>query len=258
MDNSKIGQHISEQFNKELEDIRNKVLTMGCLVERQIELAVGAFTNENMELAELVIKMDNQVDALEMAIDMECARILALRQPTAFDLRLLITVMKIIHEIERIGDKAERVAEMAIKLAGVESKFPHYELKHMAELVKGMLHDALDAFARMTLENVSAITKLDDNVDREYENILRQLMTRMMEDPRNITWILDVLWTVRALERIGDHSTYICEHLVYMIKGEDVRHLSQKELEEKIYGTTIERRRGPRVENVDLKQFRKN
>ncbi|MDD5460299.1 MAG: phosphate signaling complex protein PhoU [Methylococcales bacterium] len=234
MDNSKIGHHISEQFNKELEDIRNNVLTMGGLVEQQIELAVQAFTSGDIELAEEVIKQDNQVDALETAIDLECTQILALRQPTAFDLRLLLTVIKIIHEIERVGDKAERVAEMAIQLAGVESKFPHHELEHMAELVKGMLHDALDAFARMTIEDVSEITQRDDNVDREYENILRQLITRMMEDPRNITRTLDVLWTVRALERIGDHACYICEHLIYMIKGEDVRHLSQSELESKL------------------------
>jgi phosphate transport system protein len=238
MDNNKLGDHISNQFNKELEDIRNKVLTMGGLVERQIELAVEAYTTGNLEMAELVIKQDDQVDALEMSIDLECTQILALRQPTAFDLRLLITVIKIIHEIERIGDKAERVAEMAIKLAGVlnQNKFPHYELEHMAELVKGMLHDALDAFARMSLENVAEITERDDKVDREYENILRQLITRMMEDPRNITRTLDVLWSVRALERIGDHSCYICEHLVFMIKGEDVRHLSQPELENKVKG----------------------
>jgi len=234
MDNSKIGHHISEQFNIELEDIRNKVLTMGGLVERQIELAVEAYTTGNMELAEQVIKQDNQVDALEVAIDMECTQIMALRQPTAFDLRLLITVIKVIHEIERVGDKAERIAEMAIQLAGVDSKFPHYELEHMAELVKGMMHDALDSFARMSVEDVPAITALDDNVDREYDNILRQLITRMMEDPRNITRTLDVLWTVRALERIGDHACYICEHLVYMIKGEDVRHLSHEELERKV------------------------
>lgn len=234
MDNSKIGHHISEQFNVELEDIRNKVLIMGGLVEQQIELAVEAYTTGNMELAEQVIKQDNDVDELEVAIDQECTQILALRQPTAFDLRLLISVIKIIHEIERVGDKAERIAEMAIKLAGVESKFPHHELEHMAELVKGMLHDALDAFARMTLEGVSEITERDDNVDREYDNILRQLITRMMEDPRNITRTLDVLWTVRALERIGDHACYICEHLVYMIKGEDVRHLTQEELEKRV------------------------
>ena len=236
MDNSKIEQHISEQFNKELEDIRNKVLTMGGLVERQIELAVQAFTTGDMELAELVIKQDNQVDALEMAIDQECTQILALRQPTAFDLRLLITVIKTIHELERVGDKAERIAEMAIKLAGVESKFPHHELEHMAELVKGMLHDALDAFARMSVEDVATICERDQNVDREYDNVLRQLITRMMEDPRNITRMLDVLWTVRALERIGDHACYICEHLVYMVRGQDVRHLTQEELERKVKG----------------------
>ena len=234
MDNSKIGHHISVQFDKDLEDIRNKVLTMGGLVERQIELAVEAFTTGDMEMAELVIKQDNQVDAMEMAIDMECTQIMALRQPTAFDLRLLISVIKIIHEIERIGDKAERIAEMAIRLAGNESGFPYYELEHMAELVKGMLHDALDSFARIAIEKVATITEKDNNVDREYDNILRQLITRMMEDPRNITRTLDVLWTVRALERIGDHACYICEHLVYMVKGEDVRHLTQHELEEKV------------------------
>ena len=224
MDNSKIGHHISEQFNKELEDIRNKVLTMGGLVERQIEHAVEAYTTGNMELAEQVIKQDNQVDAMEMAIDLECTQIMALRQPTAFDLRLLITVLRVIHEIERVGDKAERIAEMAIQLAGGDSRFPHYELEHMAVQVKKMLHDALDVFARINIEKMSAVFEQEDKVDREYDNILRQLITRT----------LDVLWTVRALERIGDHACYICEHLIFMIKGEDVRHLSQPKLVKKV------------------------
>ena len=234
MENITIGHHISERFNSELEDIRNKVLMMGGLVERQIEQAIEAYATGNMELAEQVIKQDNDVDALEVAIDLECSQILALRQPTAFDLRLLITVIKIIHEIERVGDKAERIAEMAIKLSGIENKISHYELEHMGLLVKGMLHDALDSFARMTVDQVPTITARDINVDREYDSILRQLITRMMEDPRNITRTLDVLWTVRALERIGDHACYICEHLVYMIQGEDVRHLSQEELEKRV------------------------
>ena len=234
MENITIGHHISERFNSELEDIRNKVLMMGGLVERQIEQAIEAYSTGNMELAEQVIKQDNEVDALEVEIDLECTQILALRQPTAFDLRLLITVIKIIHEIERVGDKAERIAEMAIKLSGIENKISHYELEHMGLLVKGMLHDALDSFARMTVDQVPAITARDINVDREYDSILRQLITRMMEDPRNITRTLDVLWTVRALERIGDHACYICEHLVYMIQGEDVRHLSQEELEKRV------------------------
>lgn len=234
MDNISIGHHISERFNSELEDIRNKVLMMGGLVERQIEQAIEAYTTGNMELAELVIKQDNDVDALEVAIDLECTQILALRQPTAFDLRLLITVIKIIHEIERVGDKAERIAEMAIKLSGIDNKISHYELEHMGILVKEMMHDALDSFARMTVDQVPAITARDIKVDREYDSILRQLITRMMEDPRNITRTLDVLWTVRALERIGDHACYICEHLVFMIQGDDVRHLSQEELEKRV------------------------
>jgi phosphate transport system protein len=237
MDNSKIGHHISGQFNKELEDVRNKVLTMGGLVEQQIELAVTAFSTGDLEMAELVIKQDNQVDALEMAIDQECMQILALRQPAAFDLRLLITVIKVINELERVGDLAERIAEMAIQLSNADNKRDqYYELEHMAELVQNMLHGALDVFARMNVEDVPSITGLDENVDREYGSIIRQLITKMMEDPRNITRMLDVLWIARSLERIGDHACNICEHLVYMVKGEDVRHLSQQELEKKMKG----------------------
>jgi phosphate transport system protein len=236
VDNSKIGHHISEQFNKELEDIRNKVLMMGGLVEQQIELAIEAFTTNNEELAELVIKQDNQVDELEMAIDLECTQILALRQPAAFDLRLLLTVIKIINELEIIGDLAERVAKMAIQLSDTDNKKDQYhELQHMTDLVKDMLHGALDAFARMCIDDITEITGRDENVDREYDSIIRQLITHMMEDPRNITRTLNVLWTVRAVERIGDHACYICEHLIFMIKGEAVRHLSQSELEEKLH-----------------------
>jgi phosphate transport system protein len=238
MDNTNIGHHISEQFNKELEDIRNNVLTMGGMVEEQLELAIKAFTANDTELAELVIKQDNQIDALEMALDRECTQIMALRQPTAFDLRLLITILKVVNELERIGDLAEHIAKMAIVTSDVDNNklSPYYEVQHMANLVKGMLHEALDAFARMTIEQVSAITGKDENVDREYASILRQQITYMMEDPRNITRTLNVLWTVRSLERIGDHACNICEHMVYMIKGEDVRHISHAELERKLKG----------------------
>jgi phosphate transport system protein len=208
---------------------------MGGLVEQQIELAIQAFTTGDMEMAELVIKQDNQVDALEMAIDLECTQILALRQPTAFDLRLLLTVIKIINELEIIGDLAERIAKMALQLTDSDNKKDQYhELQHMSDLVKEMLHGALDAFARMCIDDITTITGRDENVDREYDSIIRQLITHMMEDPRNITRTLNVLWTVRAVERIGDHACYICEHLIFMIKGEAVRHLSQSELEERL------------------------
>jgi phosphate transport system protein len=235
VENNKIGQHISEQFNNELEDIRNKVLTMGGLVEQQIELAIQAFTTNDMELAELVIKQDNQVDALEMSIDQECTQILALRQPAAFDLRLLITVIKVVNELEVIGDLAERIAKIAIQLNDTDGKRDQYhELQHMTKLVRNMLHDALNSFARMNIDGITEVTRQDETVDREYMSIIRQLITHMMEDPRNITRTLNVLWIVRAMERIGDHACYICEHLIFMIKGEAVRHLSQQELEKKL------------------------
>ncbi len=231
MDNSKIVHHISEKFNKELVDIHNNVLSMGGLVERQLELAIQSIVTWNMEIAERVIKRDYQIDALERSIDQECMTILALRQPRAFDLRFLIGVIKTIHELERIGNKAASIAELAIKLERLNNLRFHYELEHMAELVKGMLHDDLHGFARMTLDDVSTIAERDLLVDREYDSILRQLISRMMEDPRNITRSLEVLEIIRALERIGDHACYIAEHLVYMINGEDIRILK---LEEKL------------------------
>lgn len=234
MDNSKVGHHISGRFNQELEDIRNKVLAMGGLVEQQVEDATRAFATGDLELAEEIIKRDNQVDAMEMALDLECSQIIALRQPTAFDLRLLIAVIKIVRELERAGDKAERIAQMAIKLSNNDMRIYNYELEHISELVKTMLHGALDAFARINIDNITDITNCDENVNREYENIIRRLITRMMEDPRNITQALDIISAVRAMERLGDYACNICEHLVYMVNGEDVRHLSKEELERKL------------------------
>lgn len=235
MEKNKISQHISEQFNKDLEDIRDKVLTMGGLVEQQLELAMIAYTTCDAELADRVIKQDSQVNALEMAIDHECSEIIATRQPTAIDLRLLIAVIKIVRELERAGDKAERISQMAIKLCDVEGPFNHqHELEHMSEIIMEMLHLSLDSFARMDINPVADITARDAHINREYDNVLRRLITRMMEDPRNISRALDIIWIARALERVGDYACNICEHVVYIVKGEDVRHLSQQELEEKI------------------------
>jgi phosphate transport system protein len=225
MEINKVGQHISHQFDRELEDIRNKVLIMGGLVEQQIELAIKAFSSGDMDLAEQVIKQDDQVNAMESAIDQECIQIIALRQPTAFDLRMLISVIKILTEIERVGDQAKRIGQMAIHLAADSSHVDsYYELHHIGEMIKVMLHKALDGFARMSVDNMESINEEDENVNREYKAIVRQLVTRMMEDPRNITRSLDILWAARALERIGDHSCNIGEYVVYMMKGEDVRH----------------------------------
>jgi len=232
MDNNKIGQHISRQFNEELEDIRNKVLSMGGMVEQQIEQAAKSFMTSDLELAEKVILQDDQVDDLQIEIDQECTEILAKRQPAAFDLRMLMATTKIITDLERIGDEAARIAKMTIRLDSTEYYHDKYhEIKHLLEMVKDMLHASLDSVARMDVKDIVAITSRDQKVDHEYGSIIRQLITRMMEDPRNITRALDILWTVRALERIGDHSVNICEHVIYMVKGKDVRHISQDKLE---------------------------
>jgi phosphate transport system protein len=235
MDNTIINQHISRQFNKEMEDIRNKVLTMGGLVEQQVDLATNAFMAYDMESAEKVIQQDQIVNALEKDIDHECTEIMAKRQPAAFDLRMLIATIKIITDLERIGDEAARIAKMTMRLEGGDYYHDKYfEIEHLLEMVKDMLNGALDAYARTDTEEVIAITAQDSKVDREYTSITRQLITQMMEDPRNITRALDMLWTARALERIGDHSCNVCEHVIYMVKGKDVRHLSHEELEKTV------------------------
>lgn len=231
----KIKQHISRQFNEEMEDIRNKVLAMGGLVEQQVALATKAFMGYDMESAEKVVQQDQLVNELEKDIDHECTEIMAKRQPAAFDLRMLIATIKIITDLERIGDEAARIAKMTMRLEGADYyQDKYYEIEHLLELVKDMLNGALDAYARMDIDEVIAITAQDAKVDREYTSITRQLITQMMENPRNITRALDIMWTARALERIGDHSCNVCEHVIYMVKGKDVRHVSREELEKAV------------------------
>lgn len=237
MENNRIRHHISRQFNEELEDVRNKVLAMGGLVEEQITNAIAALANADIELAESVITHDYQVNALEVAIDEECTQILARRQPTAFDLRLVIAVIKTITDLERIGDQAERVARMAIHLSEMERPKNQYsELQHLGDQVRNILHEALDAFARMDAEAAVSVARQDLKVDREYDGIMRQMITHMMEDPRNVKRTLDVMWSARALERIGDHARNICEYIIYLVKGKDVRHTSFEKMEKEAKG----------------------
>jgi len=227
MDNLNINQHISKKFNEELEDIRARVLNMGGLVEQQLKDAVISLSEMNTTLAESVVTGDYKVNALEVSIDEECTQILARRQPAASDLRLVIAVIKTITDLERIGDEAERVAIMALHFA--EHKGHEKLLSgilHLGEQVSEMLHGALDAFARMDTEAAIKVAKDDSKADRIYEGILRELMTFMMEDPRSIPHILDVMWSARALERIGDRSCNICEYVIYLVHGKDVRHTS--------------------------------
>lgn len=232
MENIKLGQHISQQFDEELEDIRNRVMAMGGLVEQQLSDAVRALSDIDAELAEVVITNDYKINAMEVAIDEECVQILARRQPAAGDLRLVIAVIKTITDLERIGDEAERVGRMALHFAetGGESKML-VGMSHLGEHVRNMLHDALDAFARMDTDAAVAVAKQDAKADREYESILRELMTYMMEDSRAIPNVVDVMWSARALERIGDRSKNICEYVIYLVQGRDVRHVSLDQVE---------------------------
>ena len=231
MDKNTLSHHISQQFNDELEDIRNKVLAMGGLVEGQIENAVLSLVSGDIEQAESVISHDYQVNALEVAIDEESTQILARRQPAAGDLRLIVAVIKTITDLERIGDQAEKIARMAMHLAEMERPKNQYnELQRMGDQVRNMLRGALDAFARMDAEEAAEVAQQDLKVDTEYDAIMRQMITFMMEDPRNVRRTLDIMWSARALERIGDHSRNICEYVIYLVKGKDVRHTSLEEM----------------------------
>jgi len=225
MENMNIGHHISRQFNEELEDVRNQVLIMGGLVEQQVADAVKSLVEGDRRLAQEVIENDHKVNGLEVAIDEECTQILARRQPAASDLRLVIAVIKTITDLERIGDQAEKIARMGLHLAEMERpKGQYYEVQSLGERVAKMLHQTLDSFARMDVDAAIKVSQQDDKIDHEYDGIMRTMVTFMMEDPRSIKRSLDVIWSVRALERVGDHSKNICEYVIYLVKGKDVRH----------------------------------
>ncbi len=228
--------HISQQFDSELEHLRNHVFALGGLVEKQTMNAVAALTEGNIELAEDVITGDYKVNAMEVEIDEECTHILARRQPTAGDLRLVIAVIKTITDLERMGDQAKKVARMAKDLAGMERPRNGYiEIQSLGSHVQKMIHGALDAFVRMDVDAAIAVAKMDMQVDHEYEAIMRQNMTFMMEDPRTIKRVLNVIWAARALERAGDHAKNMCEYIIYLVKGKNVRHISVEQMEEELH-----------------------
>lgn len=235
MDKNPLGQHISQQFNEELEEVRNRVLAMGGMVEHQITSAVTALVEGDRDLADTVVRNDLKVNAAEVAIDEECSQIIARRQPAASDLRLLVAVIKTITDLERIGDQAERVAHMAVRLAAEERpKNGYQEIKSLGDHVSRIVHEALDCFARMDAAAAVEVIKKDEEIDRAYDGIMRQTLTFMMEDPRSITRMLNVMWTARALERIGDHAKNICEYVVYLVHGKDVRHTSLEQVEQQL------------------------
>lgn len=235
MELEELGQHISRSFNEELEQIRNSVLQMGGLVEEQFDCALKALTDADSEVGLQVAQDDVKINQMELAIDEECSRVLATRAPAAGDLRLIIATIKTITDLERIGDEAEKIGALAARLATVERPRTNYrELRNLARHVKDMIHGSLDAFARLDVQLALDVVKADNEVDLEYESIYRQSITFMMEDPRMISRVMDVTWTARALERIGDHSKNICEYVIFLAHGKDVRHSDLRNLQSEV------------------------
>ncbi|QSX31166.1 phosphate signaling complex protein PhoU [Shewanella cyperi] len=235
MDKLSTNKHISGQFNAELEDIRNRVLAMGGLVERQLEQALDALGSLDAELAKKVIDGDHKVNSMEVSIDEECTRIIAKRQPAASDLRLIIAISKTIADLERIGDACVRIAKAALEKRNNNQQPLLVSIESMGRHATRMLHATLDALARMDADAAFELHKEDARLDKEYEGIIRQLMTYMMEDPRSIPGVLDVLWAARAVERVGDRCKNVCEYIIYYVKGKDVRHTSYEDMERDLH-----------------------
>jgi len=230
------NEHTSKQFDAELEAVRARVLQMGGLVESQIRLAVESLVNGDVALMAKVIGDDHRVNAMEVEIDESCSRILVRRQPAAGDLRMVMTVIKTITDLERIGDEAEKIARMAKLLSQQERlRLPRYnEIKRAAEIALDMLRKSLDAFARLDLATAATVVRQDELVDEEFRTIMRYLITFMMEDPRTISTSLEILFVAKAIERIGDHAKNMSEYVVYMVKGRDVRHVTVEEIEREV------------------------
>lgn len=228
--------HISKQFDTELESIRANVLQMGGLVESQIKKAIESLISGDVALMNQVIAEDHRVNAMEVKIDEACSQMIARRQPTAGDLRLIMTVVKTITDLERIGDEAEKIARMAKMLSQRNVlAFPRYhEIKNASEIAVDMLRKALDAFARLDVMMAAQVVRQDDQVDEEFRSIMRYLITFMMEDPRTISTSLEILFVAKAIERIGDHAQNMAEYVIYMVKGRDVRHITTDEIEREV------------------------
>lgn len=230
-----MNDHTSKNFDLELESLRTRVLQMGGMAEQQVRRAMEGLYSGDQPLLENVIRDDDRINQMELDIDTLCNKVIAKRQPTAIDLRMVVSVLKAIADLERVGDKARKIARLGIALSNQPAiSALNIELSHMAETSLKMLRLSLDGFARLDLNLVTEAMRLDDTVNAEYQSVARQLITYMMEDPRTITRSLDILSIAKAIERIGDHATNIGEYVVYMVKGVNVRHASAEEVEAQI------------------------
>ena len=230
------SEHIYKQFDSDLEAIRAKVLEMGTLVEEQTANAVKSLLNTDIKLAEEVMKRDHQINDLEMAIDEETSLLIAKRSPAAGDLRNIMMMLKIITDLERMGDEASKIARSTTRIFEDNrmSKPRFTEIKGMAKAVQGMIKTALNSFARLDLSDTIDILEKDKQVDDDYRSCMRQLLTFMLEDPRTISMSLESMFIAKSLERIGDHAVNISQSVIYTVKGKDVRHSSLKEIKKEL------------------------
>jgi phosphate transport system protein len=227
--------HISTQFDAELSGISTRVLEMGGIVESQVAQAIYALTHYSGETASQVLKTEERVNALEIEIDRDLSTIIALRQPTARDLRLLIAISKTIGNLERVGDEAARIARTVQRLVntGVSSRLrlPASDLAFAADLATQLLRKSLDAFARLDVQQAVQVIKQDNEIDAEFDGLMRKLVTYMMEDPRTISSSIDLVFVAKAIERVGDHAKNLAEQVIYIVKGTDVRHAAVDDVE---------------------------
>ncbi|MEZ5493531.1 MAG: phosphate signaling complex protein PhoU [Pseudomonadales bacterium] len=226
------NQHLSSQYNEELAQLRTQVLQMGGLVETQVSAAMDAYiSNQSTQLAEIVAA-DHKINNLEKNIDDHCAHIIAKRQPTASDLRLVLGIIKIVTDLERMGDEAKKIAKGTRRIheAGQIPIQHSVGIHHLAEVALNLVRQALDAFARLDATQAQVVIRADNEVDAEFKSILRQLITHMMEDPRTITVAIEIIAIARAIERIGDHAKNIVEQVVFVVEGRDIRHLEESAL----------------------------
>jgi len=227
--------HLSTQFDAELSGISTRVLEMGGIVEAQVALAVQALTTFSGDIATTVLQTEEKVNAMEVDIDRNLHSIIARRQPTARDLRLLIAISKTIANLERVGDEAARIARTVQRLinSGVSTRLrlPMSDLAFEAELATALLRKALDAFARLDVEKALEVLKQDDQIDKEFDGLMRKLITYMMEDPRTISTSIDMVFVAKAIERVGDHAKNLAEVIIYVVKGTDVRHNTPEAVE---------------------------
>lgn len=234
-DNVHFEAHTLQKFDDELNRLLTQMLEMGGLVQKQLSDALDAIEQMDSELADQVEEAEETVNKFEVDIDRTCANIIAMRQPAASDLRMILAIGKVVRDLERIGDEAAKVAQIAKLIIEDDSKsIGTLQVRHVGGYVQQMLKQVLDAYSRFDVDEAVMVARKDDQVDEEYRGAMRELVTHMMEDPRKISQVLNLMWAIRSLERIGDHATNVAEQLIYSVRGVDVRHTSLKQLRKRV------------------------